>query len=773
MTDLYQPNPAVAAARAILLSQRRHRNTKEGKPLTVREAADRFSASKSAVGRHLKSMKLYGKPDFSDNSRGRPRNLDEAEERAVIAYIVWLERAGFPCNQLLIEEAANDLRASRTPPAGPVGDGWYRRFLRDNPQLQKKKLVRAFDRERAGFEAGDIEDLQQFYTDLGVAVRNRDIEASQMFNADECGIRIGALRERLEVIIVKKMLNAKHDVVSFTNRESTTMLGCANAAGCEYSLDFCPYSDISLVMIPPLMVFKTWPTESWDVNALDEGIRFARSESGFSNAEISMDWIRHFNRNSFECTAKAQSRGITFTDWFGCDEYMRDIDMPDFIWHQPYFERPEKERIWRFLVIDGFTGKTSLELMDYCVRFDIEIFILPPHSTHHTQPLDVGVFQLLKNSHQKRLRHHIRQGYLNFKRSDFVSKLSEIIKEGFSVHNIMNGFEKSGIFPVNGAAVIHKVREKKKSLLAVTNPALPSLLPKEARFKDAREVTRHLKRNYRDGFSSPTRHSFGVLEDVVCEAVVLNSFAEEHIKTRLDRIASVNNKRNKRKKVMPSGLYINSVTVKQVRESLNASTKNEQQEELRRQCRSLKQLQKEEDNRLREEYEKSYKYDINNNGKPVHISFSRWKKWKQLDIVDEILVIPPPSREASPTPQEGFFYDTSGSAQQKRFHERLRDASAAGFYRSPLQDMPALPSSDGVEIMLGNSQRDPVRDSLTFGDSDDSEIDEEGPDFVDLSQDIEEPELPPLPAPLPSFETNFSSTYHRIMNTLHPQRHTQ
>ncbi|KAK2668023.1 hypothetical protein RAB80_015402 [Fusarium oxysporum f. sp. vasinfectum] len=566
MTDLYQPNPAVAAARAILLSQRRHRNTKEGKPLTVREAADRFSASKSAVSRHLKSMKLYGKPDFSDNSRGRPRNLDEAEERAVIAYIVWLERAGFPCNQLLIEEAANDLRASRTPPAGPVGDGWYRRFLRDNPQLQKKKLVRAFDRERAGFEAGDIEDLQQFYTDLGVAVRNRDIEASQMFNADECGIRIGALRERLEVIIVKKMLNAKHDVVSFTNRESTTMLGCANAAG---------------FMIPPLMVFKTWPTESWDVNALDEGIRFARSESGFSNAEISMDWIH------------------------------------------------------------------------------------------------------------------------------------------------------------------------------------------------AREVTRHLKRNYRDGFSSPTRHSFGVLEDVVCEAVVLNSFAEEHIKTRLDRIASVNNKRNKRKKVMLSGLYINSVTVKQVRESLNASTKNEQQEELRRQCRSLKQLQKEEDNRLREEYEKSYKYDINNNGKPVHISFSRWKKWKQLDIVDEILVIPPPSREASPTPQEGFFYDTSGSAQQKRFHERLRDASAAGFYRSPLQDMPALPSSDGVEIMLGNSQRDPVRDSLTFGDSDDSEIDEEGPDFVDLSQDIEEPELPPLPAPLPSFETNFSSTYHRIMNTLHPQRHTQ
>ncbi|KAG7436157.1 hypothetical protein Forpi1262_v002076 [Fusarium oxysporum f. sp. raphani] len=336
----------------------------------------------------------------------------------------------------------------------------------------------------------------------------------------------------------------------------------------------------------------------------------------------------------------------------------------------------------------------------------------------------------------------------------------------------MNGFEKSGIFPVNGKAVIQKVKEKKKSLLAVTNPAFQSLLPKETRFKDAREVSRHLKCNYRDGFSSPTRHSFGVFDDVICEAVVLNSFAEEHIQNRLQRIASVNNRKNKRKKVMPTGQYINSVTVEQIRESLAASTKKDQEEEIHRQRRSLRQLRKEEDNRLKEEWKKNYKYDINNNGKPIHISFERWKKWKQLDIYDEIIYIPPPSQEASPSPEEGFFYDTSGSAQQKRFYERLRDATAAGFYRSPLQDIPAVPSSDGVEISLGNSQLDTVRDSLTFGDSDDSEVDEEGPDFVDLSQDIEEPELPPLPPP-PAFERNFSSTYHKIMNTLHPQRHTQ
>jgi hypothetical protein len=109
--------------------------------------------------------------------------------------------------------------------------------------------------------------------------------------------------------------------------------------------------------------------------------------------------------------------------------------------------------------------------MDYYIHFDIEIIILPPYLTHHTQPLDIGVFQLLKNAHQKHLRRHIRKGYLNFKRSDLISKLNEIIREGFTPYNIMNGFEKSGIFPVNGKAVIQRVKEKKKSLLAVINPS--------------------------------------------------------------------------------------------------------------------------------------------------------------------------------------------------------------------------------------------------------------------------------------------------------------
>lgn len=233
MPPAFQINAAVRAARDIIISESRpQRNTKD-KPLTTRKAAEKYQTSKSAVARHVKEMKLSGKPAFSKQGRGRPRNLDESEERAVIAYIIWLERAGFPASREAIEEAANKLRATRIPPAPPVGEGWFKRFMTDNPQLEKKRIIRALDRDRAGFEHGDIHDIEDFYTELGIVVENRDISASQMFNADECSIRIGVIRERLEVVIVKKQLYTKHEVVSFTNRESSTMIGCVNAAGCK------------------------------------------------------------------------------------------------------------------------------------------------------------------------------------------------------------------------------------------------------------------------------------------------------------------------------------------------------------------------------------------------------------------------------------------------------------------------------------------------------------------------------------------------------------
>ncbi|RSL38552.1 hypothetical protein CEP51_016905 [Fusarium floridanum] len=55
----------------------------------------------------------------------------------------------------------------------------------------------------------------------------------------------------------------------------------------------------------------------------------------------------------------------------------------------------------------------------------------------------------MKNSHQKHLARWIRKGNTSFSRTDFVRGFQEVFEEGFPAHNIILGFEKSGIYPPN------------------------------------------------------------------------------------------------------------------------------------------------------------------------------------------------------------------------------------------------------------------------------------------------------------------------------------
>lgn len=277
-------------------------------------------------------------------------------------------------------------------------------------------------------------------------------------------------------------------------------------------------------MVPPMMVFKTWPTHLWDMSGLDENLRFARSKTGCSDEGVTLDWIRHFNMHSFELTSKAQSRGVTFTEWFGCDAFMRDPDDPTHIWRDPRFQRPDEERIWRLLVLDDFPREISLDFMDYCIRFDILLHLLPSHTLSSLmQPLDVGVLQPL-NTPEPSLRNSTRDSHHHRGTSEFFARFQEIISTGFTAQNIINGFEKTGVFPVNGSGVIQALKEK-RSVPETAAPALQSVPSQEDRFRQGLEIARNIRHKYFDGFDSSTREAYGVIEDVLNEAILLTDLA--------------------------------------------------------------------------------------------------------------------------------------------------------------------------------------------------------------------------------------------------------
>jgi predicted DNA-binding transcriptional regulator YafY len=418
------------AGQAVVRSRLRHRKglirSATGalqQPLSVREAAKRYRGSnRGSISRVIKRLEAANTLDASelvDGIVGRPRLLTDEEEEAIVSFVIWMDKSGLPAAKYEIEDAANTLRRRRDPEAKPVSKMWYSRFRDNHPELQKS-ILKAREVSRAEYEAAGIEETKEWFQRLREVITNYNIGPSECWNADQAGIRVGMLRERVECLVVRTKKKSAAEVVSPEDRETCTVIGTGNAAGAT---------------TPPWLIFKAFPTLEWSNIDADPDMRFAQSDTAFSNSEITLEWAKHFNRTSWEKSATVQHRQLDFEEWFGCNEHLKttgdtfsqEVDVPPKTFH-----RDRDDLVWRLLVIDGFSGHGSFAFREYCLKFNILVAYLLPHSTHILQPMDVGVFQFLKNAHQKKLRDALRKGKLTFNRRDFAGAFQVYMKSSIS-----------------------------------------------------------------------------------------------------------------------------------------------------------------------------------------------------------------------------------------------------------------------------------------------------------------------------------------------------
>ena len=283
---------------------------------------------------------------------------------------------------------------------------WYSRFHGDHPELAKS-ILKSREGSRAEYEEAGVEDTKEWFQRLEEAIRMKNIGASEIWNADEAGVRVGMLRDKMECLVARTKKKAPTEVYSTQDRETCTVIGSGNAAG-----------DIT----PPWLIFKSFPTLEWAYIDADPDMHFARSDTAFSNAAVTLEWAKHFNRRSWEKSAVVKNLQLEFEEWFGCNEHLQDKYDRGHTHYVPpaSFHNKSEEQIWRLLIIDGFSGHDAFEFREYMINFNILVAFLPPHSTHILQPMDVGVFQFLKDAHQKKLREALRKGDLTFGRRAFA-----------------------------------------------------------------------------------------------------------------------------------------------------------------------------------------------------------------------------------------------------------------------------------------------------------------------------------------------------------------
>lgn len=218
-----------------------------------------------------------------------------------------MERAGFPASKKQVEDAANTLRRQRDPEATPLSKFWYTEFRQDHPQL-RHTFLKAIEKSRKSFEASGIADVVTFFKDLEELVKTHRLGPSETWNKDKAGLRLACLRETIEVLIVRTTRIIRPEILDPANRKSCTLLGAGNTVGDT---------------IPPWLIFKTFPSESFAGITADNKMHFVKSDTAFSNIEISFDWLYNFNRVSWMKSVQAIKLGVTLNAWFGCNEWLR------------------------------------------------------------------------------------------------------------------------------------------------------------------------------------------------------------------------------------------------------------------------------------------------------------------------------------------------------------------------------------------------------------------------------------------------------------------
>ena len=103
----------------------------------------------------------------------------------------------------------------------------------------------------------------------------------------------------------------------------------------------------------------------------------------------------------------------------------------------------------RLLIVDGHSNHVNIKFINKCDELRILFLVLPSHSTHRLQPLNVSLFKPLASFYTSGLNILLNNnlGMVSITKRAFWTVFLPAWKQAFTPENIASDFEKTGIFP--------------------------------------------------------------------------------------------------------------------------------------------------------------------------------------------------------------------------------------------------------------------------------------------------------------------------------------
>jgi hypothetical protein len=288
-----------------------------------------------------------------------------------------------------------------------LSESWVTRFINRHKIHLISKWTSAMDRTR---HLADSESKYRLYFELlHQKITEYHLEARDIYNMDEKGFLIGLIG-RSKRIFSRRQWEKKEVRASLQDgsREFLTVLACCCADGSS---------------LPPALIYaakKGAIRSSWveDIKAGEHEVFVSSSPTGWSNDNIGLAWL------------------------------------------EQVFDRYTKQRSgrWRLLILDGHGSHVTMEFIKYCDRHRILLMILPPHSTHTLQPLDVVLFKPLSQAYSNELTNHLHkaQGLIPIKKGDFFPLFWSAWISSFTESLILKAFEATGIWPMDANVILRR-----------------------------------------------------------------------------------------------------------------------------------------------------------------------------------------------------------------------------------------------------------------------------------------------------------------------------
>jgi hypothetical protein len=336
--------------------------------------------------------------------------LTKLEEETILRNILELDSRGFAPRLASVEDMANHLLESRG--GQHVGKLWAHRFVQRQPAL-KTRFNRVYDFQRALCE--DSELIGAWFRLVKNMRAKYGVLDCDFYNFDETGFMMGVICPAM--VVTRADRRGKGKAVQPGNREWATAIACINSEGWS---------------MPPFLVVQgknhlaNWYT---DGGLLPDWV-IKPTSNGWTNNETGLEWLKHFDKHT---TARAKG---------------------------PY----------RMLVLDGHESHESAEFQEYCKTHNIVTLGLPPHSSHLTQPLDVGCFSVLKRAYGRQIETFIKAHINHITKVEFFLAFTAAYKESMTAENCQAGFRGAGLVPFDPQAVLSKLDVK----LRTPTPSRPS-----------------------------------------------------------------------------------------------------------------------------------------------------------------------------------------------------------------------------------------------------------------------------------------------------------